>query len=449
MSELQNDKISTHNQEKPSRSKSASFILIAALSLLLVGAAYFGYRFRELAYEQKRIKEDYSLSNNITFGIFSVDRWGDKISAVVDRRVKGFNLNKNQKADMQEEVEKQLHGMVNKAVAEFTRPQKGLGAKLKKLAFNTFVDVKEIHALVPSFSHTIVTKITSPKSLKKLKSVAAGKLDELEAQTYDRSKQTISSVEHSIYQKYKVNNAAAFDKVVSSKLNQIKNLSYQYAIGMTACIVIALLLWLLLRKRVDSEVTLFVISLLFAFILLAVGVSSPIIEVDARIKTLEFALLGEKLVFTNQVLFFQSQSILGIIGTLVEQPKPDAVLVGILLMLFVVILPLLRLISRGLQVSCSALLGNSKFIRFLAFDLGKWDMADVMVVGIAMTYIGLNGILKSQLSGLNIDTEALKVVTANNSALQLGFFIFVAYVAYNIILSSILKRIDEQNGPCD
>ncbi|MGQ7857572.1 paraquat-inducible protein A [Pedobacter sp. WC2501] len=449
MSELQKDNISTPQQVKQNRSGSASFILIAALSLLLVAAAYCGYRFRALAYEQKHIKEDYSLSNNITFGIFSVDRWGDKISAVVDRRVKGFNLTKSQKADMQQEVEEQLHGMVNKAVAEFTRPQKGLGAKLKKLAFNTFVDVKEIHALVPSFSRTIVTKVTSPKSLKKLKSVAVGKLNELEAQTYDLSDQTISSVEHNIYQKYKVNNATAFDKAVNAKLKQIKGLSYQYAIGMTACIIIALLLWLMLRRRVDSEVSLFVISLLFAFILLAVGVSSPIIEVDARIKTLEFALLGERLVFNNQVLFFQSQSILGIIGTLVEQPKPDAVLVGILLMLFVVILPLLRLIARGLQVSCSKLLGDSKFIRFLAFDLGKWDMADVMVVGIAMTYIGLNGILKSQLSGLNINTEALKVVTVNNSALQLGFFIFVAYVAYNIILSSILKRIDEQNGPCN
>jgi hypothetical protein len=75
-------------------------------------------------------------------------------------------------------------------------------------------------------------------------------------------------------------------------------------------------------------------------------------------------------------------------------------------------------------------------------------MADVMVVGIAMTYIGLNGILKSQLSGLNIKNDTLQVVTSNHSTLQLGFFIFTAYVAYNIILTAILKRIDEQNGPC-
>lgn len=421
--------------------------LIAGLSILLLAAGYCGYQFRELSYEQKRIKEDYSLSNNITFGIFSVDRWGDKISAVVDRRVKGFKLTGSQKADMQETVEKQLHGMVDKAVAEVTKPQKGLGAKLKKLAFNTFVDVKEIHAQVPSFARTIVTKVTSPRTLKRLKTIATSKVEELEAQTYDNTGRTITSVERAIYRKYKVDNAAAFEKTIGSRIDSIKSASNLYALIMIGCVIVAIVLWALMRRKVQIQGTFFIFSLLFATLLLAVGISSPIIEVDARISALHFALLGEKLAFTNQVLFFQSKSILGIIGTLIEQPKPDAVLVGVLLLLFVVILPLLRLIARGLHVSCSHLFGNPKVIRFLAFDLGKWDMADVMVVGIAMTYIGLNGILKSQLSGLNIKNDTLQVITSNHSTLQLGFFIFTAYVAYNIILTSILKRIDEQNGP--
>jgi len=427
----------------------APLALIAGLSILLLGEAYFGYRFHQLSYEQKRIKEDYSLSNNITFGIFSVDKWGEKISAVVDRRVKGFNLTAEQKKDMRKEVEKELHGLVNKAVSEVTKPQKTLGGKLKKLAFKSFVDVGELHAQVPSFARTIVAKITSPTSLKRLKGVATSKIDELEGQTYDSTDTTITTVEHTIYQKYHVNSAIAYDKLVSSRLAEIKKETFQCAEGMLVCVAIALILWLFLRKRVQLHVPLFIMSLLFAVILLTVGVTSPIIEVDARIKTLEFALLGDKISFTNQVLFFQSKSILGIIGTLIEQPKPDAVLVGVLLLIFVVILPLLRIIGRGVHVSCGHLFGSQKVLRFLAFDLGKWDMADVMVVGIAMTYIGLNGILKSQLSGLNMENDTLKTVTANNSALQLGFFVFVAYVAYATALSFILKRIDERNGPCD
>ena len=430
------------------RSKLATFALIAGLGILLIGSIFFGYRFHKLTVEQKAIKEDYSLSNNITFGIFSVDRWGDKISAVVDRRVKGFKLTAKQKTEMREGVEKELHGLINKAVAEITRPQKGLGGKLKKLAFNTFVDVDELHAQVPSFAKTIVVKITSPSSLKKIKGIATSKVDELEEQTYDRSNTTISTVERNIYHKYHVKNATAFDQVIKAKLNQIDKETTFNGLCILACVAVALLVWLFLRKQVQLHVPLFVMSLLFALTLLVVGVTSPIIEVDARIQSMEFALLGDKIAFTNQVLFFQSKSILGIIGTLIEQSKPDAVLVGVLLLVFVVVFPLLRIVARGLHVSCAHLFGSQKVLRFMAFDLGKWDMADVMVVGIAMTYIGLNGILKSQLSGLNIENDTLKTVTANNSALQFGFYIFVAYVVYAKILSFIIKKIDERNGDC-
>lgn len=428
--------------------KFAPIALIIGLGILLAGTIFFGYRFYKLAVEQKSVKEDYSLSNNITFGIFSVDRWGEKISAVVDKRVKGFNLTTDQKVEMRKQVEKELHGLVNQAVADITKPQKGLGGKLKKLAFNTFVDVDELHAQVPSFAKTIVVKITSPGSLKKIKGIAASKVEELEAQTYDHSDTTISAVERNVYKKYHVANANAFDQVVNRRLAEIKKASAQNVYSVFGCVAVAMILWLFLRKKVQLHTPLFVMSLLFALVLLILGVTAPIIEVDARLQSMEFALLGDKIAFTNQVLFFQSKSILGIIGTLIEQPKPDAVLVGVLLLIFVVVLPLLRIIARGLHVACANLFGSRKFLRFLAFDLGKWDMADVMVVGVAMTYIGLNGILKSQLSGLNIENETLKTVTANNSALQLGFFVFVAYVIFAKSLSYILKRIDERNGDC-
>ncbi|HEX8607311.1 MAG TPA: paraquat-inducible protein A, partial [Pedobacter sp.] len=207
------------------------------------------------------------------------------------------------------------------------------------------------------------------------------------------------------------------------------------------CVLFALFLWLLMRKQVRLHRPLFILSLLFALVLLLVGVTSTIIEVDARIQSLNFTLLGEKLAFNNQVLFFQSKSILGIIQSLVQQPKPDAVLVGSLILLFVIILPVLRMIGKGIHIWGSESSRENKVVKYLAFELGKWDMADVMVVGIAMTYIGLNGILQSQLSNLNIKEDLLTTVTQNNTTLQPGYFIFVGYVVYAGILSLILKRI--------
>ena len=132
---------------------------------------------------------------------------------------------------------------------------------------------------------------------------------------------------------------------------------------------------------------------------------------------------------------------MGIIQSLVDQPKPDAILVGGLIFVFVIVMPVLRMIGKAIYIWGSERSKENKVVKYIALELGKWDMADVMVVGIGMTYIGLNGILQSQLSNLNIKEELLTTVTQNNTSLQPGYFIFVGYVVYAGILSLILKKI--------
>ncbi|TKC05037.1 paraquat-inducible protein A [Pedobacter frigoris] len=419
----------------------AGILLIIGIGLLLCGEAYLGFRVSQLSSQRERLKEDYSVANSITFGIFSVDQWREKIASIVDGKINDFNMTAEQKQALREKVEKQLHRLVNTAVAEINKPQKSLGGKLKKLAFNVLVDPDEIHAQVPAFASTIVNRINRPASQKRLKGIVSSKIDQLEKQTYDNTEPASVTVTRNIYRKYKVNNAAAFEQTVKAQLTAIRTLTNNYTIAMVGSAFLALCLWWLMRNHTKLHTTLYILSLLFALVLLLVGITATVIEVDARIESLNFTLLSEKLSFTNQVLFFQSKSINGIILALIHEPKPDAVLVGILIFLFVVILPLLRMIGKGILIWGRDKYAENKLVRFLAFDLGKWDMADVMVVGVGMTYIGLNGILKSQLSNLNIQEELLSTVTQNNTTLQSGYFIFVAYVVYASILSLILKRI--------
>ncbi|TDO24651.1 paraquat-inducible protein A [Pedobacter duraquae] len=418
----------------------ANGILILGLSILLFGLAYSGYHLYALSTEREQIKEDYSMANNITFGLFSVDQWRDRIVAVVDGEVQDFSMTKAQKKALQKQVEKQLHGLITTTMADINKPQKSLGGKLKKLAVNTIVNADQIHAQVPSFSKTIIDKVNSPKSQARLKNIASSKVDQLEKETYDSTSEASTAVTKSLFNKYHVANTAAFNKQINAKLDYIHKISYNYLYVMLGCVVFALCLWWLMRKQVQLQTTLFVMSLLFALVLLTVGVTASIIEVDARIQTLNFSLLGEKITFDNQVLFFQSKSILGIVEVLIKQPKPDSIVVGALILLFIIILPMIRLIAKGIHVLGKRTFADNKVIKYLTFESAKWDMADVMVVGILMTYIGLNGILKSQLSNLNIHTNVLTTETANYSTLQFGYFVFVGYVVFETILSRILKR---------
>lgn len=422
-----------------------NIILILGLSILLCGEAYFGYRLHTDSIEQEQIKEDYSMSNNITFGLFSVDQWRDRMVEIVNHQVHDFTMTREQKKALQEEVEQQLHDLIKKTVTEINKPQKTLGGKLKKFAFNSLLDTDDIYAQVPSFAKTIIDKVNSPESHKRLKNIATSKIDQLADQTYDSTAIDNAAVTKHLYNKYHVSSTAEFNKRINSRLAVIRTVTYNYAYGMMGCVLAALCLWWLMRKQVQLQTTLFVMSLLFAFILLAVGVTTSIIEVDARIQSLNFILLGEKVTFENQVLFFQSKSILDIIEALVKQPKPDAIVVGVLMLVFIIILPVLRITAKGIHLLSGKKLSENKVVKYLTFESGKWDMADVMVVGILMTYIGLNGILKSQLSNLNIHNSLLTTTTVNDTSLQPGYFIFVVYVVFEILLSYILKRMTNDN----
>lgn len=402
---------------------------------------YFGYQLHSLSSEQEQIKEDYSMVNNITFGVFSVDLWRDQISAIVTEKIKGFKVTDEQKKDMRIQIEAQMHGMVDQVVGEFNKPQKSLGGKLKKLAFKSFINPKELHQQVPAFAKTIMDRINSPKSTNKLKNIATTKFEELAKQTYDSTHVAINTVTKQMYTKYHVTDKISFNKQIETRLDQMRTITYNYAYAMLGCVAFALLMWLIMRKKVHLHHTIFVMSLLFALVLLIVGITVSIIEVDARLSSLNFMMMGETVTFNNQVLFFQSKSILGIAEVLIKQPKPDSITVGILMILFIIILPILRMTARGIHMLCGKSIAENKVTRYLAFESGKWDMADVMVVGILMTYIGLNGILKSQLSDLNMKDEFLTTSTVNYTSLQPGYIIFVGYVAFAFMLSYILKKV--------
>jgi hypothetical protein len=56
------------------RTKLANIVLIIGLGALLAGSVWFGLRVHASAKNQQEIKQDYSLINSVTFGIFSIDQ---------------------------------------------------------------------------------------------------------------------------------------------------------------------------------------------------------------------------------------------------------------------------------------------------------------------------------------------------------------------------------------
>jgi hypothetical protein len=203
-------------------------------------------------------------------------------------------------------------------------------------------------------------------------------------------------------------------------------------------------LWYLLRKQRHLYVSFYILSICIALVLLLVGLTTAMIDIDARINSLNFELLGETVSFKNQVIFFQSKSILDVVRILIATGKYDSIFVGILILVFSILFPIAKLFSTGISLLSQRKWGKNKYIHYFAFQSGKWSMADVTVVAIFMAYIGFNGILTSQMGYLNVHSDAFTSIATNQTSLQPGYIIFVTFVLFGLTLSQILKTITEK-----
>src|SRR5580700_714257 len=96
----------------------ANIILILGLGILLFGEAWYGYHLQALSEQREQIKCDHSTLSSITFGLFSIDQWRDKIGDIVNGQVSNFNVTPEQKKALKAQVEQQLNELIDKALAD-------------------------------------------------------------------------------------------------------------------------------------------------------------------------------------------------------------------------------------------------------------------------------------------------------------------------------------------
>ncbi|MFL0152834.1 paraquat-inducible protein A, partial [Tenacibaculum maritimum] len=229
-------------------------------------------------------------------------------------------------------------------------------------------------------------------------------------------------------------------KIINNNIENINSTINLYNVLILFAYVIILLNVFFVKKHSNYKVLLYILT---SFILLILGVSLPMIDIDARISTMEFKLMGETISFQNQVLYFKSKSIIEMSKIMLTQGKVKVMIVGLLVILFSVIFPISKLFSSILLIYKKQF-KNNKIISFLVFKSGKWSMADVMVVAIFMSYIGFTGIISSQLTQLEKISTNLNILTTNNSELQNGFYFFLSFVILSIGISQIIMKENEK-----
>ncbi len=169
--------------------------------------------------------------------------------------------------------------------------------------------------------------------------------------------------------------------------------------------LLLLMVWALKRSLLDVGYAM----LLVALVALAVGLSTPILSVEA---SRELPVLGET------VFQFKSKGILSTIDALRESGN---LWLAVLLFAFSVIVPLLKTLLVGVTW------WNHEHHLFkkgldLGHHMGKWSMADVFVVAILVAYFAN--------SGQDL-TEA---------EVQVGLVFFASYVVLSLLGTQLITR---------
>ncbi|HYV94373.1 MAG TPA: paraquat-inducible protein A [Chitinophagales bacterium] len=420
------------------KKKVTTGIFILLLLTVIALNVWFAITVHDLAKQRAAIKFEYSRVNAVRYGLLSVNVWRNNIREIISDRIEDFTLTSDQEKVLKSEISNVLNAMIDQADSTVQHP-KSFHGKIRRTAVNAFVDWDRLRKKVPTFSQAIFDEINKPQNREKLKDIATQKINEYAYATNDSTLDTSRIV--SLLSKYHATDINDYNLRISSFINSLQHQTYEVSFMMLGSLLLFLLAWLLVWKQPALRKPLFALSIVLALIVLAVSLSSPMLEIDARIKKIDFLLLGRHIVFNDQILFYRSKSIMDLVKILFSTGKIDSVFVAVLILCFSILFPVTKLISTELYLLGNEKMKKNKVINFFAFRSGKWSMADVMAVAIFMSYVGFKGVITNQLKFLDYDTETLSSITTNLTSLQPAFILFLAFVIFGLVLSEILKRI--------
>jgi hypothetical protein len=287
---------------------------------------------------------------------------------------------------------------------------------------------------VPEYTDVVMAELAKPQSQKGLKESFRSVLAEGVKNSFSPVDMTAYS---SILKRNGCPSGAACEEDLGKQIAEADERLTRYSLAALGSLAAGFAL-LTIGRPVLSRAAV-VVLMLFCITVLVGGVLSPMLEVEVRITKVDATLLGQPIEFREQSLYFRSKTVLEVFQTLIEMGRPQMTVVAVLVLLFSVVFPALKMLALSACLFRPAMLRTSRIVKFFAFDVSKWSMADVMALAIFMSFVAFNGVIESGMGGLRSVVGQL-VIPTNSSTILPGYYLFIGFCLASIILSKKLER---------
>jgi hypothetical protein len=384
----------------------------------------------------QRDKNDYAELNSVKYGLLSIDEWKRQVTEILAEEINKLYLSKANERVLRKHIEVLLNTLIDDVDKKVRKENADTaGGQITQSFINIFVNLDEIKKGIPEYAKAVIHEMTKPKSRRQIKAVLNKQLEKYSDRTFDiQGTPRLSLILFRTESKNIEEARIKLKELITAKHDLIVKEA-----GLL--ILLAVILFSLSGfSKLPLTPSRYIFLILSLVTLLIAGVTTPTIDMEATISQMNFMLIGHPIHFENQVLYFQSKSILDVFWIMITHKDIQMKLVGILLVTFSIVFPVLKMISSMGYYFNFRKLRDNPVIRFFVLKSGKWSMADVMVVAIFMAYIGFNGIISSQLGHLRSADQELVILTTNATALQPGFYLFLTYTLLALILTGFLTR---------
>lgn len=383
--------------------------------------------------KQRELENDRVVIAHISYGLFNIDEWKAIVAEIVTRKIDEFEVTDDNREEVRQKAEEILHAIVDEIeLLMRERNKKSLSGIFKQFMTDLLFSFDELRQDIPTYAEVIVERLDDPETKKAMKAWIINKITELADATVGEMDYTTMN---EVLERYGCNDKLECLDLLTAYRQDVRADSRLSVMGLSACVLVLLVLIFVGQSRGA-----YIAFCLSAGVLLFAGITLPMIDIEATITHFAFALMGEPITFDNQVIFYQSKSILEVIQVLLINGDVALIVVSFLIFAFSVLLPLAKL-ALSLEAAIRRKAPQGKVSTFLVYQSGKWSMADVMVVALFMAYIGFSGVINNQLTQIERGEASLEVFTTNNSTLRLGFYLFTAYALSGLLLSTRLPRI--------
>ena len=249
-------------------------------------------------------KKDYAELNHVKYGLFSVDEWKRQITAILAEEINKLDLSRTDERELRKHIEVLLNTLIDKMDKKIREGNKGSAEGWVAQAFiDIFVSLEDIKKGIPEYADAIIHEMTKSKTKGQIKTMLNKQLEQYFSETFAaQDTSQMSSILLRTDSKDIESARIKLNKAISDK----RDLIVKEAVLL---IILSVILFALFgfggQPLATSRYIVLILSLL---ILLIAGVTTPMIDMEAKISRMSFVLMGHPIHFENQVFISKAKA---------------------------------------------------------------------------------------------------------------------------------------------